>query len=202
MNYTFSSKPFPYIIIDDTFNKEEYSLIWKELYFHANNALNPSEYSGAKNKDGTYMSTAKGLILDHLYSGPYRELSNILKIKDRIFFNNEIYDKFHKQDPYWVTYAASVRDITKIRKYSAGDGYSPHWDEWVHVLISTTLCPVEDEGGNLIFPEHNFEIETKDNRTVIIPGWIKHGVSKVVKNDRYAITTFSWCESPDNQREK
>lgn len=202
MNYTFSSKPFPYIIIDDTFNKEEYSLIWKELYFHANNALNPSEYSGAKNKDGTYMSTAKGLILDHLYSGPYRELSNILKIKDRMFFNNEIYDKFHKQDPYWVTYAASVRDITKIRKYSAGDGYSPHWDEWVHVLISTTLCPVEDEGGNLIFPEHNFEIETKDNRTVIIPGWIKHGVSKVVKNDRYAITTFSWCESPDNQREK
>ena len=199
MNYTFSSKPFPYIIIDDTFSKEnhEYYSIWSELYFHANNALYPSEYSGAKNDDGTYMSNAKGLILDHLYSGQYRKLSKILSIKDRMFFSNEIYDKFHAQDPYWITYKKSARDVTKIRKYSVGDGYEPHWDVWVNILISTTLCPQEDEGGNLIFPEHDFEIETKDNRTVIVPGWIKHGVSRVVKNDRYAITTFAWCESPD-----
>ena len=196
VKFTFSSKPFPYIIIDNTFSKEgcEYSSIWKELYFHANNALTPSEYAGAKDEDGTFMSTAKALILDDLYSGTFRKLSNILTIKDRMFFNTEIYNKFHEQDPYWITYKESTRDVTKIRKYSVGDGYKPHCDFWVNALISTTLCSSEDEGGNLIFPEHDFEIETKDNRTVIIPGWIKHGVSKIVKNDRYAITTFVWCE--------
>ena len=85
--FTFSSKPFPYIIIDNTFSSCEYSSIWKELYFHANNALTPSEYAGAKDEDGTFMSTAKALILDDLYSGTFRKLSNILTIKDRMFFN-------------------------------------------------------------------------------------------------------------------
>ena len=69
MKYTFSSKPFPYIIIDDTFSKEndEYDSICNELYFHANNALTPSEYSGAKNANGEYMSNAKGLILSLIH---------------------------------------------------------------------------------------------------------------------------------------
>ena len=194
--FTFSSKPFPHVIIDNTYSRDEYPRIWKELKFHGDNALEPINYAAAK-VNGKYLSTAKGLILNELYSRDYRELSFILTTNDGMFFRDSMYDEFLKHDPYWITFKKGTNDITKIRKYAVGDSYAPHCDHWVQVLISTTLCPAEDKGGNFIFPDHDYEIETKDNRTVIIPGWIKHGITEIQENDRYAITTFAFIKPPD-----
>lgn len=193
MKFNFYSDPFPYIIIDETFDGEEYPIIWKEISFHLNKGLTPEEYQGAK-IDGKYLTNSKGLILDQLYSGNYRKLSEILTICNRKFFNQEICETILPHNSYWRTYYDSTKDITKLRRYSSGDSYEAHYDSYVHALISTTICPKEDVGGNLFFPEHDLEVETKDNRTVIFPGWIKHGVTKVLENDRYAITIFSWCD--------
>ena len=141
------------------------------------------------------MTTAKGLSLDSLYSD--RNVSDILNITQEIFFNNqEFCDDLCEKNDYWVTYDNCNKDFTKIRKYCPGDGYEPHADCWVHVLISTTLCHAEDIGGNLYFPKHDYEVETKNNKTVIFPGWIEHSITDVVENDRYAITKFAHCATP------
>jgi predicted 2-oxoglutarate/Fe(II)-dependent dioxygenase YbiX len=85
---------------------------------------------------------------------------------------------------------------------------------WVNVLVSTTLqkddveggdlffpnttLQKDDvEGGDLFFPNHSYMIPTKDNQTIIFPGWVKHGVTSVMSNDRYAITKFIHSTVPE-----
>ena len=192
MDYQIFNEPFPHIIIEDTFNDAQLKLIWRELEFLLDKLVGPEVYAGAKNDDGSYMTTAKGRSLDSLYSD--REVSDILKITQEVFFDNQkFYDDLIEKNEYWVTYENSNQDFTKIRKYCPGDGYEPHADYWVHVLISTTFCRDEDDGGNIYFPKQDYEIETKNNKTVIFPGWIQHSVTDVVKNNRYAITKFVHC---------
>ena len=194
MDYQIFNEPFPHVIIEDTFNEEQLKLIWRELEFLLDKLCGPEVYAAAKLEDGSYMTTAKGRSLDSLYSD--REVSDILRITNDVFFNDKnLDDDMIKKNEYWVTYKHSNEDYTKVRRYYPGDGYEPHADYWVHVLISTTFCREEDAGGNLYFPKQDYEIETKNNKTVIFPGWIEHSVTNVVENDRYAITKFVRCDT-------
>lgn len=194
MNYQIFNEPFPYIIIEDTFDAEQLKLIWRELEFLLDKLNDPEKYYAAKDESGEYLTTAKGMSLDTLYS--QRSVSDILNITGDIFFNDDkFFDDLIQNNEYWVTYEKSDIDYTKVRRYYPGDGYEPHADYWVHALISTTLCYKEDSGGNLYFPKQDLEIETKNNRTIIFPGWIEHSVTDVIENERYAVTKFVCCSS-------
>jgi hypothetical protein len=196
MNYQINTEPFSHVIIEETFDEDQYDMIWRELDFLLNKFKDPAGYMAAKDDEGKYLTTAKGLSLDSVYHNDYRNISDILTICENMFFNNDkFYDDLIAKDDYWITYQRSSEDYTKIRRYFPGDGYEPHSDTWVHVLITTTLCHKEDAGGNLYFPRYDHEIETKNNKTVIFPGWIEHSVTDVLENDRYAITKFVHCAS-------
>lgn len=196
MNYQIFNDPFPHLIIEETFDNVECDLIWRELSFLLNKLHSPERYYAAKNEDGSYMTNAKGMSLDDLYQGDNRSVSDILTILENKFFNNSQLDKdLIESNEYWNTFQKANRDFTKIRRYVPGDDYSPHRDHWVHALISTTFCNEEDDGGNLYFPRHDYEFETRNNKTIMFPGWVEHAVTNVIKNERYAITKFCTCTS-------
>ncbi len=88
-----------------------------------------------------------------------------------------------------------------MRFYNESSSYKPHRDIWVNALMSITLSDVEFSGGDLYFPCHDFLIETKNNRTVIFPGWIEHGVTEIKKGYRFAITRFIHC-AMENPKDK
>jgi len=196
MNYQIKTEPFSHVIIEETFDEEQYDMIWRELDFLLNKFKDPEGYMAAKDSDGNYLTTAKGLSLDSVYTNDYRNISDILTICQKIFFSDDkFFDDLVEKDDYWTTYRKSSGDWTKIRRYFPGDGYDPHADTWVNVLVTTTLCHKEDEGGNLYFPRYDYEIQTSNNKTVIFPGWVEHSVTDVLENDRYAITKFIHCAS-------
>ena len=192
MHFEIYDYPFPHIIIRETFNEEELELIWKELKLLDSDLTGPDQYDAAKAEDGTYLTKAKGLSLDKLYRNR-RSSSDILNITQEVLFNSEFLDSMIEYDNYWVTYAHSNQDFTKVRKYFPGDGYAAHSDYWVNAIASTTLCDEEDMGGNLYFPRHDFWIKTRNNETAVFPGWVEHSVTKIIDYERYAITKFISC---------
>lgn len=184
------NNPFPHIIIDSYFTTEEYSLIWKELDFLLPNLQGPEEFGAATNSNGEFVTNSSGLTLDSVYSS--REVSNILKFSNKIF-DTDLCDQFSQQNEYWDIVMASNVDYTKVRCYKEGDSYDAHQDLWVNAIVSTTISHDKFIGGDLFFPNHNFTIKSENNRTIIFPGWVKHGITKVVKNKRFAITKFIHC---------
>ena len=58
--------------------------------------------------------------------------------------------------------------------------------------------PKKFEGGELYFPDYDYEYSCNNNSIIMLPGWVKHGVKKVTIKDsdyfdgcgRYSITTF------------
>lgn len=194
MDYQIFNEPFPHIIIEDTFNSGELELIWREIDFLEPKLKEPAGFYAAADPNGDFITNSKGISLDDTYGD--RDCSDILSIVKPLFFNNtELYDDLEKSNDYWVTWSKSTSDYTKLRKYSPGQGYNPHSDTWVHVLISTTLYKEEGSGGDLYFPYHDLTIETKHNQTVIFPGWVEHAVLDVEDHDRYAVTIFVACTS-------
>jgi hypothetical protein len=197
MDYQIFNEPFLHVIIKDTFNEGELELIWRELTFLLDKLNGPDGYGGAKMEDGTYLTGSQGVSLDSLYR--QRDVSDILSITHNFFFNNqEFIDDLVDHDEYWTTYKHSNEDFTKVRRYIPGDGYDPHSDYWVNVITSSTFCREEDSGGNLYFPRYDLEIETKNNQTVIFPGWIQHSVTDVIEHERYAVTKFITCSGRDS----
>ena len=58
--------------------------------------------------------------------------------------------------------------------------------------------PKKFTGGELFFPEYDYELTCDDNSLIMFPGWVEHGVKKVsIKdsdyhegNGRYCISSF------------
>jgi len=92
MNYQINTEPFSHVIIEETFDEDQYDMIWRELDFLLNKFKDPAGYMAAKDDEGKYLTTAKGLSLDSVYHNDYRNISDILTICENMFFNN---DKFY-----------------------------------------------------------------------------------------------------------
>jgi len=194
MNIEINNDPFPHIIIENYFNEDECGLIWKEIEFLFPKLSDPTVFAGAKNPDGSFMTNSYGMTLDNVYRN--RDISDILTFSNKIF-SNELFLKLIEKNDYWYTIDHSSSDYTKLRYYGEGTKYDPHQDTWVNVLVSTTFCKDELEGGDLYFPNHNYLIKSEHNKTVVFPGWIRHGITEVIKNYRFAITKFIHCGVPD-----
>ena len=56
--------------------------------------------------------------------------------------------------------------------------------------------PKKFTGGELFFPEYNYELTCDDNSLIMFPGWVEHGVKKVsIKDSDYYEGNGRYCNS-------
>ena len=91
-------------------------------------------------------------------------------------------------------------DITKVRYYHDGEYYEPHTDLAFQFLSFSYFYrePKKFIGGEVYFPQYDYEYPCYNNSVIMFPGWVKHGV-RTVKIDnsdyfegkgRYCISSF------------
>ena len=103
------------------------------------------------------------------------------------------------QNSYRVYY-----DVTKIRYYHDKEYYKPHIDTYFQYLAFSYFYkePKKFSGGELYFPQYDYDYSCENNSMIIFPGWVAHGVTEVSidKSDyyegygRYCISSFFGCE--------
>ena len=190
--------PFPHIIINNFYNEEELKLIWQELDFFTapDKLLEPKDYGGVI--DAT---NAKAIILDEVYGNFYRRISNILTT-NRKLFTSGVLDVLEDVHPSCRCATLVEEDLTKLRYYHNGDYYEPHTDHTVAFLAFSYFYkePKKFQGGELEFPEYDYELECVNNSTIIFPGWVEHGVKEVSIEEsdyyegmgRYCVSNFMY----------
>ena len=204
---TVHEEPFPLMIIENFYNESELEHVWEELNF----LTKPGKLMDAKDYGGVIGGTnAKALVLDDIYEN--RQISNILTVNRKLFTSGVI-DNFSEIHPCCKIAKWSNWDITKVRYYHDGEFYDPHTDKDFQFLAFSYFYkePKKFSGGDLIFPEYDFEISCDNNSMIIFPGWVEHGVRKVTIKDseyyegngRYSITSFFGNkESNKNKKSK
>ena len=116
------NEPFPYIVIDDYYERNELEYIWEELDFlsHPNKLKRATKRSGgASDNDGKLLKRNFHRYLDGVYTE--RELSNILTVNRKLFEDD---CKLFRQHPHWffqnVVFDA---DYTQVGYYEDNDEY-------------------------------------------------------------------------------
>ena len=190
---------FPVILIDDYYSKNELSLIWNDLNFFGDKNIlysenNPRSGSATDGK-GNILKKNYTVFLDDLFSYD-RNFSNILKVNRKLFTE---WENIIKQNNHWIYQNfVCLRDTTIVSYYENDNFYDLHRDcSYVTSLFWTYKEPKRFQGGNLIF-ESGDEIEVINNRMIIFPSTIRHGVKVVTmedeylnkKNGRFCITQF------------
>ena len=189
-------KPFPHLIIENFYNKEELELVWEEFKF----LTKPNKLLEAKDYGGVVTHTnSHALILDEVYSKGYRKLSNILTV-NRKLFTSDILDLFAEIEDCCSIAKDCNYDVTKVRYYHDGEYYKPHTDKAMPFLAFSYFHkqPKRFTGGELTFPKYDYSFDCDNNSLIIFPGWVEHGVNEVsIQNSdyydgygRYAITSF------------
>ena len=189
-------EPFPHLILNNFYNKDELKLIWEELDFYTKDG----KLFEAKNFGGIPEKTnSKAIWLDKVFDKKYRNLSNILKV-NRKLFDSAVLEAFSSVHDCCSIAKFCNYDVTKVRYYHDGDYYEPHTDKTVQFLGFSYFYrePKKFEGGELIFPKYDYTFDCPNNSLIMMPGWVEHGVSKIsIKNSdyfdgygRYAVTSF------------
>ncbi len=177
---------FPYIIIDNLYDKEELKGIWKELNFlvdklpdHVDEHLDSSAV-----RDGEKLKVSKGIGLDAFYKE--RKSSNILNYNRKIF---DVLKELRENKIGLTFFFKNLRcnyDTSQAVYYENEDHYKSHWDvakvtclTWLHKE------PKRYTGGDLIFTDYDIKIDCIPNRCIIFPGSVKHEVTKVSMDKKY-----------------
>ena len=202
-------QPFPHIIVKNFYNEKELELIWEELKFYTK----PGKLYDAKDFGGIVDNTnSKAIILDQLYRNyslkpseningnpNFRSMSNILTVSRKIF-ESGILDVFSNIHGCCSIAKLSNWDATKVRYYHNGEYYDAHTDKSMQFLAFYYIHkePKKFSGGEVYFPQYNYEYSCDNNSLIMFPGWVEHWVKKVNIEDsdyydgwgRYAITSF------------
>ena len=207
MNINYFDCGFPYIIIDNFYNKNELDLIWKELDF----LLDGDKFDGALStntatNNGKLASNKKGLFLDLVY--PNRKISNILTCNRKLYTNLRSICNSHES--WFFRYINGNYDHTILSYYEDEDYYDAHSDQAIMTSLTWLYKePKKYEGGDLYFKDNikNFseyseyystksseekssssylqKIEVKNNRMLIFPSMIPHQVDNVKMDSEY-----------------
>ena len=196
------NKPFPHLIIKNFYDNKELKLIWEELNFYTKDKklFEAKEFGGVVDK-----TNSKAIWLDKVFSTKYRSLSNILTVNRKIF-DSRILEIFSEIHDCCSIAKYSNSDHTKVRYYHNDEYYEPHTDTFIQFLAFTYFYkePKKFKGGELFFPKYNYSFTCDNNSLIMFPGWVEHGVSKVVIENsdyfdgygRYAITSFFGNKQP------
>ena len=195
-------EPFPHLIVKNFYNEEELELIWEELkfYTHPGKLLEAEGFGGVVGKTNSH-----AIVLNDLYNpNAIGVISNIVRIiQDNKKYFNDYVEKFSKIHDCCSGFVDWDQSTTKVRYYHDGEYYIPHRDTSYSWLLFSYFHkkPKKFTGGELFFPDYDYEVPCTNNSMIVFPGWVKHGVNKVSIEDsdyfdgwgRYAITSFFGC---------
>ena len=181
MKVTLHKEPFHFILVDDTYDKFELALIWKELDFLISaDKLHGGDGTGtATDMQGNVLKSNKGIFLEHVYLS--RDYSNILTANRKLFMDGILRPK----DSWFFSTQKYDYDSTLISYYEDGDYYRPHQDD-----VKVTACtwfwkePKLFTGGNLFFPDYDIQIEIQNNSTILFPSHVRHAVENVKMDEK------------------
>ena len=205
LHATVYDAPFPHIIYDNFYNQEELDLVWEELKYYTKpgKLLEAKDFGGVINKTNSHAIALDAVYINDTKNNVnYRKLSNILTVNRKLFLP-EILEPFANIHDCCSIAPLASYDITKIRYYHDEEYYAPHLDKTFQFLEFSYFYkePKKFEGGELYFPDYNYELPCTNNSMIIFPGWVRHGVKKVsIKNSdyydgwgRYCISSFFCC---------
>jgi len=178
MNISCYESGFPFIVIDDYYNQEEYDLIWQELNFLCHKSKLVYAQSSA-HQDGQLLKNNYCRYLDYLYTD--RSVSSILTVNRKLF--QDSYQILRTHPSWFFQNVRGTIDKTSVSYYENGEKYLPHWDEFtLTALWWTYKQPKKFGGGEFIFSNTRQSVEIKDNRMLIFPSMIPHEVTEVTMN--------------------
>jgi Rps23 Pro-64 3,4-dihydroxylase Tpa1-like proline 4-hydroxylase len=203
MDINYMANPFPHAILDNFYEPNELSAIWRELEFltHPDKLLTADKTGSAFHADGKLSKNNFGIYLDEAYSGN-RTISNILTINRKIF-DEEI--MLFLQQRHWIFkyIAQCTKDTMLLSYYEDKSNYDAHIDACTMTsLVHLFKQPRKFTGGDLVFPEFgNYTLTLQNNRCIIFPSKIEHAVTpltlpeedKMTGNGRYCISHFFMC---------
>ena len=176
MKFTIVKDPIPFLIIDDTYNKEEQILIGREIDFLSSKLLGPEKTSSATGINSEIKKNT-GIFLDEAYLN--RSISDILQVNRKIF-SLEVLDKLSECHYAYNSFKSVNKDTTLLTYYDDEGSYFNHKDEAAFSVVTWFYKePRNFTGGDFIFSDYDLNIEVKNNRTVIFFSSYIHEVTKV-----------------------
>lgn len=171
--------PFPHIIIENYYSDVELFHVWKEIEFlsYSNKFKLPEETSTARTIDSKILKNNLGIHLDNLYAE--REISNILKLNKKIF-NQPLFNEIINFDFSFNNFKVCNIYYTLLSYYENSSYYRPHFDLANYTTLTWLFKePKKFTGGNLFFPEYDYEIKIKNNMLLIFTSSVMHQVTDV-----------------------
>ena len=192
MKARFLLDPFPHVLLEDYYTKEEWLTCMREIR-KLDPHLLPPEYSGSSrhHQTGQVMKYNSGLFLSEMM--PNSELITM----SRIHMYKELRDKVDCK--WWRDqWAFNNWESWMLSRYVDGQYYNAHRDFsqftlllWLHHL------PKPFTGGDLIFHEFdNYTVPCNNNTGIIFYGPMRHEVPPIQGSGRYTLTCFTSCQSP------
>ena len=202
---------YPYIIVDDVYDNDELDLVWREIDFLMDgDKLDYPEKTGTAYINNTPTKKNKGVFLHNIY--PDNKYSNIFQCNKKIY-DNLVDIMSETRSWFFASILSNLvvldHNSTLLSYYDSDDYYKPHFDSSrISMCIWLYKEPKSFDGGDFIlnakvhtsnltndlYPSQT--IEVKNNRMIIFPGIIPHGVTPIkIKKEgksmgRFTITNF------------
>ena len=175
MKFTIHKDPLPYLYIENIFDKEELTLIYRELDFIQPKLLSAENTGGAIDKAGNYKKKNTGIFLDEVYSR--RKFSDILTVNRKVF-SQEVIKAAEECSPGYGIFKSCSRDSTLISYYENSDYYNPHHDITAITIVTWFFKqPINFTGGEFTFTDYNINIPAKNNSGILFFSSYIHEVS-------------------------
>jgi len=177
------SEPFPYIIVDNFYSKEDLELIWEELNFlcYSHKFETPGENNSAT-MDGGTLKNIPSIFLHRIFNKA--EYSNICLMLNKLMGMMPMIMSYSKS---WFFKNVNITNTSCLLSYYENGGYyKKHKDGGLITILNWFFKePKVFEGGELSFSDYDITIELKNNRTIIFPSIISHEVSEVKMNNQH-----------------
>lgn len=189
------TEPFNHAIVRNFYTEQELSDIWVELNFlSVNNKLLPPEETGAATDGRNPTKNNYGVYLDKTYTN--RKLSDILT-HSRKLFSPDLIGELVKSHWMFNYLQHCNMDTALLSYYEDGGYYKPHIDYCTLTALTHLYKePKCFSGGDLSFPEFNYNYGLENNRMILFPSVLAHEVSEIKMNQnikfggRYTISQF------------
>ncbi len=192
-------EPYPYIVIDDFYDFDEYQMIWQELDFltYERKMMLPKD-SGSAHENGRLLKNNRCIWMDDVYTD--RKFSNILQVNRKIFTDQRVKDCIKECGPLYAHFHECDYDGTLLSYYDNSTKYESHKDKALFSCLWWTYRqPKVFSGGDLTLTDLEQNIELKDNRMVIFLSQFRHEVSEIKMHNnqpafsglgRFCLTNF------------
>ena len=183
MKFTVVKEPIPFLIIDDTYTKDEQVKIFREIDFLSEKLKGPEHTASATNEEGIIKKNT-GLFLESAYKD--RNVSDILTI-NRKTLESDVLMKLCECHPSYNLIFNTKKDSTLLSYYGDNDSYFKHYDTNVVTAVTWFYkSPKNFTGGEFLFSDYSLNIELKHNRTVMFLACYMHEVTPVHIIDKSA----------------